>query len=178
MIDMWPLFRIASAIILICAIILAFSILWPLAVKGAGWTPTPRETVRRMLQLARVTPDDTVVDLGSGDGRIIIMAAKEFGANAIGIEIDPLRFIWSKWNVRRSGSYDKVQLVRGNFFTLEFSEATVVTLFQRIGTNNWLKAKLTSELNPGTRVVSYCHLIEGWSPVEAVEDPDIYLYTI
>ncbi|MFX1483417.1 MAG: SAM-dependent methyltransferase [Promethearchaeota archaeon] len=144
--------------------------------KGAPWTPIPRDTAREMLELANVTQDDTVVDLGSGDGRIIIMAAKEFGAKAIGIEVDPFRIIWSRWNVKRSGVQEKVQVVSGNFFDLDLSEATVVTVFQRTGTNNRLKAKLTNELNPGTRVVSYIHLFEGWSPVKAVEDSKIYLY--
>jgi precorrin-6B methylase 2 len=129
-----------------------------------------------MLELANVTQDDTVVDLGSGDGRIIIMAAKEFGARAIGIEVDPFRILWSRWNVQRSGVQEKVQVVKGNFFDLDLSGATVVTVFQRIGTNNRLKSKLTSELRPGTRVVSYIHLFEGWSPVEEVEDSRIYLY--
>jgi precorrin-6B methylase 2 len=129
-----------------------------------------------MLELADVTQDDTVVDLGSGDGRIIIMAAKEFGARAIGIEVDPSRILWSRWNVQRSGMQEKVQVVKGNFFDLDLSGATVVTVFQRIGTNNRLKAKLISELKPGTRIVSYIHLFEGWSPVVAVEDSKIYLY--
>jgi precorrin-6B methylase 2 len=145
-------------------------------VRGAPWTPTPQETVRKMLELADVTQDDTVVDLGSGDGRIIIMAAKEFGARAIGIEVDPSRILWSRWNVQRSGMQEKVQVVKGNFFDLDLSGATVVTVFQRIGTNNRLKAKLISELKPGTRIVSYIHLFEGWSPVVAVEDSKIYLY--
>jgi len=131
-----------------------------------------------MLQLANVTPDDTVLDLGSGDGRIIIIAAEEFGAKAVGIEIDPLRIMWSRWNVQRKRLQEKVQVIRGNFFDLDISDATVVTVFQRIGTNNRLIAKLTSELNPGTRVVSYIHRFHGWSPVEKVEDSSIFLYIV
>ena len=176
MIDILSLIRTIFLVICICIIIIGLSLLWPVVVRGAPWTPTPRETVRKMLELANVTQDDTVVDLGSGDGRIIIMAAKEFGAKAIGIEVDPFRIMWSHRNVQRSGVQEKVQVVKGNFFDLDLSEATVVTVFQRVGTNNRLKAKLTSELNPGTRVVSYLHLFEGWSPVEAVEDSKIYLY--
>ena len=176
MIDILLLIRIASLFIFICTIIIGLSLLWPIIVRGAPWTPTPQETVRKMLELADVSQDDTVVDLGSGDGRIIIMAAKEFGARAIGIEVDPSRILWSRWNVQRSGMQEKVQVVKGNFFDLDLSEATVVTVFQRIGTNNRLKAKLISELKPGTRIVSYIHLFEGWSPVVAVEDSKIYLY--
>ena len=178
MIDILLLIRITSLIIFICAIIVGLSLLWPVIVRGAPWTPTPQETVRRMLELANVTKDDTVVDLGSGDGRIIIMAAKEFGAKAIGIEVDLFRIIWSRWNIQRSGVQEKVQVVKGNFFDLDLLEATVVTVFQRIGTNNRLKAKLTSELNPGTRVVSYIHHFQGWSPVKKAEDPAIFLYVV
>lgn len=164
--------------ICICIIIFGLSLLWPVIVKGAPWTPTPREIVRKMLELANVTQDDTVVDLGSGDGRIIIMAAKEFSAEAIGIEVDPFRIMWSRRNVQRSGVQEKVKVIKGNFFDLDLSGATVVTVFQRIGTNNRLKAKLTSELNPGTRIVSYIHLFEGWSPVKVIEDSKIYLYIV
>ena len=176
MIDILLLIRITSFFICIFAITFGLSLLWPVIVRGAPWTPTPRETVRKMLELASVTQNDTVVDLGSGDGRIIIMAAKEFGAKAIGIEVDPFRIMWSRRNVQRSGVQEKVQVVKGNFFDLDLSEATVVTVFQRVGTNNRLKAKLTSELKSGTRIVTYLHLFEGWSPVEAVEDSKIYLY--
>lgn len=176
MIDILSLIGITTLLIFICTIIFGLSLLWPVIVRGAPWTPTPRETVRKMLELANVTQEDTVVDLGSGDGRIIIMAAKGFGAKAIGIEVDPFRIMWSRWNVQRSGMQEKVQVVKGNFFDIDLSGATVVTVFQRMGTNNRLKAKLTNELKPGTRIVSYIHLFEGWSPVDAVEDSKIYLY--
>lgn len=176
MVDVWLLAQIAFLIIWVCTIFLGLSFLWPFLVRGAAWTPTPRETVRKMLELAKVSHEDIVVDLGSGDGRIIIIAAKEFGANAIGIEVDPLRIAWSRWKVRRSILQDKVQVVRGNFFTQDLSDATVVTVFQRTGTNKRLKAKLTSELKPGTRVVSYIHLFDGWIPAETDEGFGIYLY--
>ncbi len=178
MVDVWLLVQIVFLIIWICTIFLGFSFLWPFLVRGAAWTPTPRDTVRRMLELANVTHNDRVFDLGSGDGRIIIMAAEEFGAIAIGIEIDPLRIVWSRCNVRRRGLQNKVQVVRGNFFTQDLSEATVVTVFQRTSTNKRLKAKLTSELKPGTRVVSYIHLFDGWTPAETDVDFDVFLYIV
>lgn len=176
LVDVWLLAQIVFLIIWVCTIFLGLSFLWPFLVKGAAWTPTPRETVRKMLELAKVSREDTVIDLGSGDGRIVIMAAKEFGAAAIGIEVDPLRIAWSRWKVRRSILQDKVQVVRGNFFTQDLSDATVVTVFQRTGTNRRLKTKLTSELKPGTRIVSYMHPFDGWTPAETDDVFDVFLY--
>ncbi len=176
MVDAWLLLQILSAFILFCAIIVGLSILWPFIVRGAAWTPTPQDVVHKMLELAKVAKDDTVVDLGSGDGRIIIAAAREYGANAVGIEVDPLRILWSRWSIRRKGVQDRVKVIGGNFFSQDLSKATVVTVFQRIGTNNRLKAKLVLELASGTRVVSYQHLFEDWTPSETTKDPDIYLY--
>jgi hypothetical protein len=178
LVDAWLLFYIAFGVIWFCTIIIGLSILWPFIVRGAAWTPTPQGVVHRMLELAKVTKDDTVVDLGSGDGRIIIAAAREYGAAAIGIEVDPFRILWSRLSIRRRGVQDRVKVIGGNFFSQNLSKATVVTVFQRVGTNNRLRAKLVSELASGTRVVSYQHLFEDWTPSETTSDPDIYLYII
>ena len=178
MVDAWLLLNIALIVIWFCVMIVGVSILWPFIVRGAAWTPTPQGVVHRMLELAKVTNDDTVVDLGSGDGRIIIAAAREYGAAAIGIEVDPFRILWSRWSIRRKGVQDRVKVIGGNFFSQNLSLATVVTVFQRIGTNNRLRAKLAFELASGTRVVSYQHLFEDWAPSKTTRDPDIYLYII
>lgn len=178
MVDAWLLLHIALAFILFCTIIIGLSILWPFIVRGAAWTPTPQGVVHKMLELAKVTKDDIVVDLGSGDGRIIIAAAREYGATAVGIEVDPLRILWSRWSIRRKGLEDIVKVIGGNFFSQDLSIATVVTVFQRIGTNNRLREKLVSELASGTRVVSYHHPFYDWTPSETTRDPDIYLYII
>lgn len=131
-----------------------------------------------MLALAKVNQNDTLVDLGSGDGRIIIMAAEEFGASAFGVEADPLRVLWSRKVIRRRGLKDKVKVIWGNFFTQSLVEASVVAIYQGHDINNQLKTKLASELTPGTRVVSYSFPFDGWTPVETTKNPNIYLYVI
>ena len=150
-------------------------LIYPVFLGGFGWQPTPIDRVREMLSMADVKPGDTVYDLGSGDGRIIAVAAKEFGARAVGIEIDPVRVLLSRLRIR--GLRD-VAVVRGNFFKADLGDATVVTLFQRAGTNNALRDKFVSELKPGSRVVSFVYDIEGWTPSKVNEKARIYLYVI
>lgn len=175
--DPWLIIGYIVIIILLFIIAVITSALWP-TVIGAVWIPTPRETARKMLELAKVTPEDTVVDLGSGDGRIIVMAAEEFGATALGIEADPLRVLWSRSIIWRHGLRDRVKVVWGNFYSQSIAAATVVTVFQGQAINKNLQSKLSIELKPGTRVVSYSFSFEDWDPVETQKKPNLYLYVI
>ena len=152
-------------------------VLWPLLI-GAGWVPTPRKVVRKMLNLADVGPGDTLYELGSGDGRIIFMAAKEFGAKAVGIEADPLRVLWTLAWIRVKGLRDQVSVLWGNFYKRDLGEASVVTVYQSTDINRKLKDKFKRELEPGTRVVSYAFTIEGWEPVKVDEEDKVYLYVM
>ena len=131
-----------------------------------------------MLELAKVDKNDTVIDMGSGDGRIITITAEEFGASAIGIEADPLRVLWSRIRIRRHGLNDKASVIWGNFYNQDLSDTTVVTIYQLEPVNNKLKPKFTSELKPGTRIVSYSFPFKDWTPTETTEDPKIYLHII
>ncbi len=177
MIDGWLVVGYIVIIILLSIIVFSVSAIWP-SLIGAPWVPTSIATVRKMLALAKVNQNDTLVDLGSGDGRIIIMAAEEFGASAFGVEADPLRVLWSRKVIRRRGLKDKVKVIWGNFFTQSLVEASVVAIYQGHDINNQLKTKLASELTPGTRVVSYSFPFDGWTPVETTKNPNIYLYVI
>ena len=125
------------------------------------YEPSPPEVVTAMLQLAGVTSRDVVYDLGSGDGRIVIAAAREFGARAVGIDIDPKRIEESNANARRANVTDRVRFVQGDLFESDFSEATVVTLFLWPHINMKLRPKLTA-LRPGTRIVSHVHDLGDW----------------
>ncbi len=145
---------------------------------GAGWQPTSRRKVRKMLEMCSVGPSDVVYDLGSGDGRIIVEAAKTYRARAVGVEADPIRVLLSRFAVWTNMLKDQVRVVWGNFFHIDLSEATVVTLFLSQGANRKLKAKLLSELRPGARVVSYVWTFDGWSPASTDSDDDISLYVV
>lgn len=131
-----------------------------------------------MLEFANVNHEDRLFDLGSGDGRIIVMAAKEFGAQSTGIEVDPLRILWSKLAIRRNKLGNRVNVIRGNFFNISVEDATVVTLYQGHEINKRIREKLSTELRPGTRVVSYRFILEGWNPVKTSEEKSVYLYIV
>lgn len=132
------------------------------------YEPTPRQVVRRMLRLAEVGPSDVVYDLGSGDGRIPIMAAREFGARGVGIEIDPNLVRRSEASAREAEVTDRVSFRHADLFEADIAEATVVTLFLYPDVNLRLRPRLLAELAPGTRVVSYWHDMGDWEPERSV----------
>ena len=134
------------------------------------YEPSPPEVVTAMLQLADVRKDDVVYDLGSGDGRIVIAAAREFGARAVGIDIDPKRIEESNANARRANVTDRVRFLQGDLFESDFSEATVVTLFLWPHINMKLRPKLVA-LRPGTRIVSHVHDLGDWKPARTQKIP-------
>jgi hypothetical protein len=161
----------------LCVIVFVVWIAWS-GVVGAPWLPTPKKRVRSMLEFAKVTSDDILYDLGSGDGRIIVMATKEYGDKSIGIEVDPLRLLWSRLSIRRHNLSQKVEVIRANFFKVSVEDATIVTLYQGYKINKKIRDKLASELKPGARVVSYRFILEGWTPSKTDEEESIYLYTM
>jgi len=147
----------------------------------ALWQPTDRVTVRRILHLARLKPGERLIDLGCGDGRIVIAAAREFGAEAIGVEVDPFRVLWARAWVSLCRLSDRARIVRGNMYTFDLSSTDVVVLFLSATSNFRLQDRLRRELRPGARVVSYYHPIWGWKPDAVGEGRDgypIYLYRI
>jgi ribosomal protein L11 methylase PrmA len=145
---------------------------------GAGYDPTPMDTVHRMLELAQVSDKDIVYDLGSGDGRIIINAARIYHARAVGIEADPFRFLVSWINILISGQIKRARVKFGNFFREDISNATVITLFLFKPTNNRLRTKLMQELKPGTRIVTYIWTFDDWEAQTSMFEQRIYLYRI
>ena len=162
---------------IVAGLLLSFtiSITWT-DLFGAPWVPTPMKKVHTMLTLAEVGEDDLVYDLGCGDGRLVITAARRYGARAVGIEIDPLRYIWSQIMVTLWGVRDRVSIVYGNFFAQDLSTATVVTCFLRQKTNDQLEEKLLKELRPGTRVVSHTFFFPTVPAVRGDENVRLYLF--
>jgi len=127
----------------------------PLRSPDVIFVPTPQEVVDAMLKLAKVTKSDVIYDLGSGDGRIPITAAKTYGARGVGIDIDPQRIKEATENLKTAGVGDRVKFLNQDLFTTDISEATVVTLYLLPSLNVKLIPKLNKELKPGTRVVSH-----------------------
>jgi SAM-dependent methyltransferase len=133
------------------------------------YIPTPPRVVDAMLEIAKVTGDDVVYDLGSGDGRIVITAAKTYGARGVGIEIDPALVKMATDNAAAAGVSDKVRFIAQNLFTADIGDATVVTLYLLQSINERLRPKLVRELKPGTRIVSHVfNMGPEWPPQNMV----------
>jgi precorrin-6B methylase 2 len=130
----------------------------------APYAPTPERVVATMLEMAAVTRDDVLYDLGSGDGRIVIAAATRFGAAGVGIDLNPKRIRDAEVNARDAGATHLVDFVLGDIFDADLSPATVVTLYLLPDVNRRLLPKLLSELRPGTRIVSHNYGLGDWAP--------------
>jgi SAM-dependent methyltransferase len=138
---------------------------WP-QFKGydVPYVPTPTEVVDEMLRLADVKAGDVLYDLGCGDGRIVIAAAKRFGIKAVGIDIDPVRITESNNNAETAGVTGKVKFIQQDLFEADFRDATVVTMYLLTSVNRRLRPKLLAELKPGTRLVSHSFDMGDWRP--------------
>jgi SAM-dependent methyltransferase len=148
--------------------------------QDVRYEPTPMPVVRELLKLAEVGPQDLVYDLGSGDGRIPITAAKEFGARGVGIEIDPALVAQANANAREAGVEGRVAFRLGDYYEVNVRAATVVTLFLHPGPNLKLREKLRSDLPAGARVVSYVWDMGSWTPADErrVGEHRIFLWRI
>jgi SAM-dependent methyltransferase len=147
--------------------------------KDVMWLPTPDLMVTRMLQAARTTSGDLVYDLGAGEGRIPIAAAKQFGARAVGIEYDPKLAALAQRNAERAGVADRVKIIEGDIFKVDFSSATVVTMYLLPELNQQLRP-LILKMKPGTRVVSYQWDMGEWEPDETFRaaDTEAFLWIV
>ncbi len=160
----------------------------PRRTPDVPYVPTTEAAVQAMLKLANVQKTDVVYDLGCGDGRIVIAAAKDFGARGVGIDIDPQRIREAKENAQKAKVEDKVRFEEGDLFQADFHEATVVTLFLLPTVNEKLRPKLLESLKPGTRIVSNTFDMGQWKPEKTVTvgDPEevsflshkLYLWTV
>ena len=149
------------------------------------YVPTPIGVARKMLELAGAGPDDVVYDLGCGDGRILILAVKEFGVKkAVGVEIREELVREAREKIAKEGLQDRIEIIQGDMFNVDVSEATIVTLFLLTSVNDELAPKLERELKLGARIVSHEFQITGWKPAVAATIYDnstshnIYLYVI
>ncbi len=144
------------------------------------YVPTPQSVVDKMLDIAKVTGEDYLIDLGSGDGRIPIAAAKRFGAKGMGVEIDPVRVQEAKFNAVNARVEDKVEFRKQDLFETDLSKATVLTMYLLPRINLQLRPRILNELKPGTRVVSHSFDMGDWKPDQKVkvDGRTIYLWIV
>ncbi|MBN1632255.1 MAG: class I SAM-dependent methyltransferase [Thermoleophilia bacterium] len=144
------------------------------------YVPTPQDVVEEMLKLAEVGPGDVVYDLGCGDGRLVITAAKQFGARGVGIDINPERIKESLDNARAAGVMDRVEFRNEDLFEADIKDATVVTLYLLPALNLKLRPKLWQDLKPGTRIVSHGFDMGDWEPEKkaVTNGRQAYLWTV
>jgi predicted RNA methylase len=165
---------IVSIILLIIVLVLIVSNIWT-NTADAPWLPSPMKTVHKMLAIADVGSNDVVYDLGCGDGRTLIVAARRFKARAVGIEINPLRFLLCQFLITILGLRKRVRIKFGNFFKKDLSEATLVTCYLLQETNYKLERKFLEELRPGTKIVSNSFTFSKLPEVSRDGDARLYL---
>lgn len=164
---------ISALIVSICASTMGVA-------QDVHYVPTRQAVVDAMLDLAKVKKGDVVYDLGCGDGRIVVTAAKEYGATGVGIDIDPQRIKEANENAKKSGVTDKVKFVEANLFESDVSEASVVTLYLLNSLNMKLRPILLEQLKPGTRIVSHAFNMGDWEPDQTiqVDGSTVHLWTV
>lgn len=153
------------------------SMVWPPDSPWSPWWRTSKKTARVQCTLAKITKNDVVYDLGCGDGTALITAAREFGARGVGVEIDPLRYLYARLAVKLFGVSDKIEIRRENFFQTNISDATVVFVYLIPKALNKLKVKFLKELKPGTRIVTFVYKLD--LPLVAEDkESEVYVYEI
>ena len=168
---------------LVCLVALGFSFFAFLSATlsvfwGAPWVPSSLGTAKQMLRMADVQPGQKVVDLGAGDGRIVILAARRFKAHSVGVEIDPLRCAFANALIWLLGAHRRAKVHHGNMFAFDLTHADVVTLYLLQDTNQQLKPRLADQLRPGAKVVSHSFSFSGWTPIAIDERRDVFLYEV
>jgi len=153
------------------AMVLGVTIAAGAAEPTVPYVPTPQEVVERMLEIAKVGPQDYLIDLGSGDGRIVVTAAKKLGARGFGVDLNPVRIEESIENAAKAGVSDRVTFQQRNLFETDLSDATVITMYLLPRVNLDLRPKLL-ELKPGTRLVSHDFSMDDWKP-DAFAEMDV-----
>ncbi len=164
-----------AGVLLAIAVALAYFVFASFAF-GAGYQPTPRAAVETMLRFAELGPQDRLFDLGAGTGAIVFRAARIYRARVVGVEVEPIRVLVLRLRRRLGPFSDRITILWGSLFRLDFREATVVTAFLWPGAMARLRPKLEAELSDGARVVSHCHEIVGWNSAAYDPETKVYLY--
>ena len=170
--------RNLSVVLLLAALAVAQQ--GPPAHLDVPFVPSPNAVVDAMLKLADVKSTDVVYDLGCGDGRIVVAAAKTYRAHGVGVDIDPERIREARENARQAGVENLVKFEQNDLFRADLRDATVVTLYLLPNVNQRLKPKLLNELKPGTRIVSHSFDMGDWKPdrEQTIDGRYLYLWTV
>jgi len=155
-------------------------ILWAIipSLSGLPWIPTRSKRIHRALELAQLSPGEILYDLGSGDGRVLILAAREFGAHAVGVEISPIHCLVAWVNVYLHGVSSQVSIKWASFYKVELRNANVIFIYMTSRQASRLRSRLESQLHPGARVLTIACEIGGWQPAAFDQKEIIYLYLI
>lgn len=156
-------------------VVAAVSIVGP-GIVGAPWLPTPANGLAAVLKEAGLKPGEVFIDLGCGDGRVLIAAAGIFGAQCIGVEIDPLKIPLARWRVKRAGLSEKVKIIRASAMDAPLAEADVVFLYLSHQLIDRLKPKFARELKPGARIVSFGFMVSGFPLVKTDAGKKWFVY--
>ncbi|MBI5872283.1 diphthine synthase [archaeon] len=167
------------SILIIPYIFIAYTI-WARATYklGAPYVPSSRKAVKKMLEIAKLKPGEILYDLGSGDGRTVIGAARNYNVKAIGIEIDPIRVLLSRFLIKVFGLENRAKIIHGDFFKQNLRNADVVVVYLLQKTNDKLQKKLERELRKGTRVISHWFTFKGWKLIKADRKLKVYMYKV
>jgi predicted O-methyltransferase YrrM len=185
----WRMHQLISSRSIVASLVAASWLLPPLAAAqevlnrphlDVIYVPTPNNVVQRMLEMAQVRSDDYVIDLGSGDGRVLVAAAKTHGARGFGVDIDPERVKEARQNAQTAGVADRVEFRQQNLFETPIREATVLTMYLMPDVNLKLRPRVLSELRPGTRVVSHDFDMKDWKPDQrtSVGRSKVYMWIV
>ncbi len=174
--------RAMGVVLLVAGLpLLAWSQSWP-AARLAPYVPSPKDAAEHMLQMAKVAKKDVVYDLGAGDGRVVVLAARDFGARSVGVEIDRTLCKEAQEKIKEEGVEEKARMLCTDMMDVDLSGASVVTLYLTTSANEKLKPNLEKYLRKGTRVVSQAFEIPGWKPIKVESwkaqggSRNIYLY--
>jgi cyclopropane fatty-acyl-phospholipid synthase-like methyltransferase len=166
-----------SILVLAAVLLLAVMVIGP-ALFGSPWHPISRKDLKRALDFCGVNSGERLVDLGSGDGRVLITAAKDYGLVGTGIEIDPIKVWLANLRVRVAGVRDKVQIVRANIFDADYSEADILFIYLTHQAIDKLFPDILEQLKPNTKILCYRFCIQGMTPDKVSADKTLFLYTL
>lgn len=153
-----------ALVVVLIGLVAAAGAQTPVKPLDVPYVPTKEPVLDKMLEMVKVKKGDVLYDLGCGDGRIVIAAAKRYGIRAVGVDIDPERIAEANANAKKAGVTDKVTFIKGDLFDANIKDATIVTLYLLPDVNMKLRPKLLSDLRPGTRIVSHNYDLGDWKP--------------